>query len=56
MDIQTRALEEMPYQTLIASGLHKFVSGQLVESPSSLILRSSGARLKRRAGQLARLA
>ncbi len=50
MDIQARALEEgMPYQTLIASILHKFVSGRLVESPSSLTLRSSGTRQKRRA-------
>lgn len=49
MDIQARALEEgMPYQTLIASVLHKFVSGRLVESPSSLTLRSSGTRQKRR--------
>ena len=32
MDIQTRALEEgLPYQTLIASVLHKYVSGRLVE-------------------------
>ena len=32
MDIQTRALEEgMPYQTLIASILHKYVTGQLKE-------------------------
>ena len=32
MDIQARALAEgMPYQTLIASGLHKYVSGQLTE-------------------------
>lgn len=31
-DIQARALEEgMPYQTLIASVLHKFVTGRLVE-------------------------
>ena len=31
-DIQVRALAEcMPYQTLIASVLHKFVSGRLVE-------------------------
>lgn len=31
-DLQTRALEEgMPYQTLIASVLHKYVSGQFVE-------------------------
>ena len=49
MDIQTRALEEgMPYQTLIASVLHKFVSGHLVEPPSSLTYRSSGTRQKRR--------
>ncbi|MDD4965243.1 MAG: hypothetical protein PHI11_15155 [Gallionella sp.] len=40
MDIQARALEEgLPYQTLIASVLHKFVSGRLVESTSS---RSNG--------------
>lgn len=33
MDIQARALAEgMPYQTLIASVLHKYVSGQLVEN------------------------
>jgi len=32
-DIQVRALEEgMPYQTLIASVLHKYVTGQLRES------------------------
>ena len=31
-DIQTRALEEgMPYQTLIASVLHKYVTGRLTE-------------------------
>ena len=31
MDLQARALEEgMPYQTLIASVLHKYVSGRLV--------------------------
>ncbi len=31
-DIQARALEEgMPYQTLIASVLHKYVSGRLAE-------------------------
>ncbi len=50
MDIQARALEEgMPYQTLIASVLHKFVSGRFVEPPSSLTLRLSGTRQKRRA-------
>lgn len=31
-DIQTRALEEgIPYQTLIASVLHKYVTGRLAE-------------------------
>lgn len=34
-DIQVRALEEgMPYQTLIASVLHKYVTGRLIERPS----------------------
>ncbi len=47
MDIQARALEEgMPYQTLIASILHKFVSGRLVEVSSS---HSTGTRQKRHA-------
>ncbi len=37
MDIQARALEEgLPYQTLIASILHKFVSGKFIEKPSKL--------------------
>ena len=50
MDIQARALEEgMPYQTLIASVLHKFVAGRLVERSSSLTPRSRGTRQKRRA-------
>jgi predicted DNA binding CopG/RHH family protein len=32
VDIQTRALEEgVPYQTLIASVLHKYVTGRLTE-------------------------
>jgi predicted DNA binding CopG/RHH family protein len=49
MDIQARALEEgMPYQTLIASVLHKFVSGRFVESPSVLALSSSETHPKRR--------
>ncbi len=48
MDIQARALEEgLPYQTLIASILHKFVSGRLVEHSSSLTSRSSGTTRKR---------
>jgi hypothetical protein len=49
MDIQARALEEgMPYQTLIASVLLKYVSGRFVESSSSLKSRSSGTKEKRR--------
>lgn len=33
-DIQVRALEEgVPYQTLIASVLHKYVTGRLAEQP-----------------------
>ena len=42
MDIQTRAAEEgVPYQTLIASVLHKFVTGRFAEKPSRLTTRSS---------------
>lgn len=34
-DIQVKALEEgVPYQTLIASVLHKYVSGRLAERPT----------------------
>lgn len=48
MDIQTRAAEEgVPYQTLIASVLHKFVTGRFTEKSSRLTTRSSG-RSKRR--------
>lgn len=51
MDIQARALEDgVPYQTLIASVLHKFVSGKLVETPSRLTTRSTGRAKKLRAG------
>ncbi len=40
MDIQARAAEEgVPYQTLIASVLHKYVSGRLQEKPSRLTTR-----------------
>ncbi len=50
MDIQARALEEgIPYQTFIASVLHKYASGRLVEKPSSLTSRSTGRTDKRRA-------
>jgi predicted DNA binding CopG/RHH family protein len=49
MDIQARAAEEgVPYQTLIASVLHKFVSGRFEEKPSHLTTRSSGRAKKRR--------
>lgn len=49
MDIQARAAEEgVPYQTLIASVLHKYVSGRLQEKPPRLTTRSS-ARAKGRA-------
>lgn len=41
-DIQVKALEEgMPYQTLIASVLHKYVSGRLVEKAGLLTARST---------------
>ena len=37
MDLQARAYEEgVPYQTLIASVLHKYVSGRLRETKSRL--------------------
>jgi predicted DNA binding CopG/RHH family protein len=48
-DIQAKALEEgMPYQTLIASVLHKYVTGRLAEKPIR-ITRSRGRADKRRA-------
>jgi len=51
MDIQARALEDgVPYQTLIASVLHKYVSGRLLEAPSRLTTRSTGRAKKLRAG------
>lgn len=35
-DIQVKALEEgIPYQTLIASVLHKYVTGRLTEQPEA---------------------
>lgn len=44
MDIQARAYEEgVPYQTLIASVLHKYVSGRLREAKSRLAA-GAGAR------------
>jgi predicted DNA binding CopG/RHH family protein len=50
MDIQARAAEEgVPYQTLISSVLHKFVTGRFSENPSRLTTRSSGRAKRRRA-------
>jgi predicted DNA binding CopG/RHH family protein len=50
MDIQARAAEEgVPYQTLIASVLHKFVTGRFTEKGSRLTMRSSGRAKRRRA-------
>ena len=38
LDIQAKALEEgMPYQTLIASVLHKYVTGRLAGKESSSV-------------------
>ncbi|MFH0352187.1 MAG: antitoxin [Chromatiales bacterium] len=49
MDIQVRALEEgVPYQMLIASVLHKFATGRLVEKPSRLTTRSTGRAKRQR--------
>ena len=40
-DIQVKALEEgVPYQTLIASVLHKYVTGRLTERPPTLTPRT----------------
>ena len=50
-DIQMRAAEEgMPYQTLIASILHKYASGRLVDIASRPTTRSTGREKKLRAG------
>jgi predicted DNA binding CopG/RHH family protein len=50
-DIQVRALEEgMPYQTLIASVLHKYVTGRLEErEPTVKVPRQPARRGTRRA-------
>jgi predicted DNA binding CopG/RHH family protein len=48
-DIQVKALEEgMPYQTLIASILHKYVTGRLTERSPEATGRSGGSATKRR--------
>ena len=50
-DLRARALEEgVPYQTLIASVLHKFVAHRLVERPARLTPRSARTARKRAAG------
>ena len=48
--LQARAAEEgVPYQTLMASVLHKFVSGRLVEAQKRITTRSSRTARKRTA-------
>lgn len=48
--LQARAAEEgVPYQTLMASVLHKFVSGRLVEERRRMTSRPRGRGQKRRA-------
>ena len=48
--LQARAAEEgVPYQTLMASVLHKFVSGRLVESQKRITTRPSRTARKRSA-------
>lgn len=50
-DIQVKALEEgVPYQTLIASVLHKYVTGRLAEQPVSATKQAVRRPAKRRAG------
>jgi predicted DNA binding CopG/RHH family protein len=49
-EVQTRAAEEgMPYQTLIASVLHKYVSGRLIETTQPTT-HTTGRAKKMRAG------
>jgi len=49
-DIQVRALEEgVPYQTLMASVLHKYVTGRLTERPDRATKQPRGRVPKRRA-------
>ncbi|RJG00810.1 hypothetical protein [Noviherbaspirillum sedimenti] len=48
-DIQVKALEEgIPYQTLIASVLHKYVTGRLTEQPERAAKQSRSSVPKRR--------
>lgn len=51
VDIQAKALEEgIPYQTLIASVLHKYVTGRLAETGEATKKRAGAAAGKRRTG------
>ena len=43
------AAEGLPYQTLMASVLHKYVSGRLVDGPTRTTTRSGGRTTKKRA-------
>lgn len=48
-DIQVKALEEgVPYQTLIASVLHKYVTGRLAEQPGGAAKQTRRPTAKRR--------
>lgn len=50
-DIQMRAAEEgMPYQTLIASVIHKYVSGRLLDGSALPTMRSAERGKKLRVG------
>ena len=50
-DIQVKAMEEgVPYQTLIASVLHKYVTGRLSDKPQRITGRSTRTSRKRAAG------
>jgi predicted DNA binding CopG/RHH family protein len=50
-DIQVKALQEgMPYQTLIASVLHKYVSGSFVDKAGLITGHSTQTARKRAAG------
>ena len=50
-DIQVKALEEgVPYQTLIASVLHKYVSGRLIDKAQAVSSRAAQATPRRTVG------
>lgn len=52
-DIQVKALQEgVPYQTLITSVLHKYVTGGLMERSKTVRARASGRVLKRRSSSV----